>query len=84
MCKASKNNHSPETAPANPVLTDVLHAGGLCKKLVHLVANIQLIFLSEISTSQLFLDSGKDLEGASILCLAGLSSAVWDVKNAGV
>jgi hypothetical protein len=61
----------PETAPTDPVLTDVFHVGGLRKELVDLVAYVELLVVLEVSSGQLFLDPGQDLESASVLCFAG-------------
>lgn len=62
---------SPETTPSNPVLTDILNIGCLRNELVHLVADTQLFVISEVSSSELLLDSGENLESTGILCLAG-------------
>lgn len=79
---ASENVRLPETAPSDPVLADVLHVGGLGKELVHLVTDVQFVTMLEIGTGQFLLDAGKNLEGASILCLPGLGSTFLDIENA--
>lgn len=53
------------------MLTDVLDTGGLRKKLVHLVADVEFLTRLEVSSCQLLLDTGKHLERSRVLRLSG-------------
>lgn len=65
------------------MLADVLHIRGLGKELVDLVAHVELLVVLEVSSCQLLLDPGEDLEGTSILCFAGFGrDALLSVENA--
>jgi hypothetical protein len=59
------------------VLADVFDIGCLCEKLVNLIADTQLIIGLEITSGKLLLDSGKHLESAGILCLAGFLGNIF-------
>lgn len=52
------------------MLADILNAGCLSKKLVNLVANIELFVGLEVPSSKLFLNTRKDLQCPCILCFA--------------
>lgn len=66
------NTSSPEAAPSNPVLTDILHISGLCKELINLVGDIEFFIVLEVASSQLLLHASKHLDGAGILGLPSL------------
>lgn len=66
------NPSSPEAAPSNPVLTDILHICGLRKELINLVGDIKFLVVLEVTSSQLFLHASKHLDGAGILGLPSL------------
>lgn len=80
--RSKKNsNPLPETAPTNPVLTDILNTGSLCEQFVHLVADVQLTIVSEISAGQLLPNSGKDLQSTGILSLTSFGAALLNVED---
>lgn len=65
------------------MLANVLHISGLGKEFVDLVADVELLVVLEVPSGQLLLDSGENLERASVLCLAGLGgNAFLGIENA--
>lgn len=68
-----KQTGSPETAPSDPVLANILHISGLRQELVDLVADVKLLMMLEVTPGQFLLHAGKNLKRASVLCFAGLS-----------
>lgn len=76
-------NKSPETAPSNPVLTDILYTRCLREKLVNLVADVELLVRLEVPSCKLFLNSGKHLQSSGVLGLASLvRNSLLSIENA--
>jgi hypothetical protein len=63
---------SPETAPANVMLAQVLQARRFADELADLHFDIQILFSLEVSARQLLFDTCKYLDGSLILYLFGL------------
>lgn len=64
------------------MLADVLHIRGLGKKLVDLVADVQLLIRLEVSSSQLLLDSREYLQGPGVLGFASfVGNALLGIEN---
>lgn len=62
---------SPEAAPPDPVLTNILHTRRLRQKLVDLVADIELVLGLKVPAGEFLSDSAKHLQRPGILGLAG-------------
>jgi hypothetical protein len=72
---------SPETAPSDVVLAQILQICRLSNQSVHLKIHVKFFVRLEIASCQLLLNPGQHLQGPSILHLFSLCFVCW--SNAG-